>query len=160
MEGRVLHRENPRRPRPRSIVTAGIPSGLRSIIKPTSDKQCPMLKCNTKTHISKVIHHFSTTKLHRVYHARGSNFNFDYTIDWENGRNLFESTYYTPLHLELDEKHFYLELVRTPGGVWYSWVYIIGSQQEAQTYNYTLKFVSKQKVRKGLLNEELLREKL
>ena len=109
--------------------------------------QCPILDCRTKIHISKVIHHLSTTKLHRVNHVKDWEKSFHYEIDWDTNRDQNRMVAWVPEHLELDGEHFYLEFARMPNGTWYSWVYIIGTKKLAENYIYTLRLTGENKVK-------------
>ena len=48
-----------------------------------------------------------------------------------------------PTHLMCNEKHFYFEIVKreiSDSNIWFAWVYMIGSQKEAEDYIYSLTF--------------------
>jgi len=107
--------------------------------------QCPILDCDTKVHISKVIHHLSTTKAHRVNHIQDYELSFKYEMNWDTNRTQNPWNWPTA-HLELDGEHFYLQFVRMPNGVWFSWVYIIGTKKLAQNYIYTLKLTGENEI--------------
>ena len=49
-------------------------------------------------------------------------------------------------HLTLDSRHFFRECCRDANGLWYIWVYLLGTQKEADNYIYTIKITSEDKV--------------
>ena len=49
-------------------------------------------------------------------------------------------------HLMLDGRHFFRECCRNANGLWFIWVYILGSFKEAENYIYSIKITSEDKV--------------
>ncbi len=48
-------------------------------------------------------------------------------------------------HLVLDGRHFFRECCRNANGLWYVWVYLLGTQREAENYVYSIKIHSEDK---------------
>jgi hypothetical protein len=49
-------------------------------------------------------------------------------------------------HLVLDGRHFFRECCRNANGLWFIWVYLLGTVKEADTYVYSIKITSEDKV--------------
>lgn len=58
-------------------------------------------------------------------------------------------------HLTLDGRHFFRECCRNANGLWFIWVYLLGTYKEAENYIYTIKITSEDKVR--FVNGEALK---
>ena len=48
-------------------------------------------------------------------------------------------------HLTMDGRHFFRECCRNADGLWFIWVYLLGTQKEADNYVYTIKITSEDK---------------
>lgn len=50
-------------------------------------------------------------------------------------------------HLTLDEDHFFRQCWRSIEGLWFVWVYYLGSHQDSKRFVYTVKITSEDKVK-------------
>jgi hypothetical protein len=96
---------------------------------------CPFLDCHEKVHINKVMAHIQGKNHnygHRVYnlHNNGTSWNFRPDEKYKTG---------VQPKIDFDNRHFFLELSRTPSGTWHSWVYFSGFKEEAAKYMAVIK---------------------
>ena len=115
---------------------------------------CPIQFCEEQNSLSnltehfKVAHNFDTTrtitqtKIDRTLTILGKDLNETVTdIAWPES------------HLTMNQQNFFSQTRRNPEGQWFCWVFVLGSEDEAKKYLYTISLTSDDKV-----NETCTRE--
>ena len=64
-------------------------------------------------------------------------------------RNLSYTTW-GPTYLRMNGHHFLRVCCRNAYGLWFIWVYVLGTQKEAENYEYTIKITKENKVQRLL----------
>ena len=93
----------------------------------------------------------STYRSHFIVHEE----DFSREIMWISGTRNFgtcicnsDYEFFIPIsvdHLTMDGRHFFRECCRNADGLWFIWVYLLGTQKEADNYVYTIKITSEDK---------------
>ena len=107
---------------------------------------CPRLLCETKISLSELLNHIDEkhnfTKIEEMPLIR--------VTEAKNWTYLTDDTTLLPLlttHIVLENRHFFTEgFWYATTGLLYRWVYFMGTQNEADCYNYTMKFTTGDKV--------------
>ena len=104
--------------------------------------ECPVLTCDQIIPLSRHASHIKDThvqvKFRTISAVPGEpNTNYKGQFSISNELNTHLGYVFNPVSLTFEDKHFYLECVRTPEGIFYVWIYVIGSSKEHAKFTYT-----------------------
>jgi len=105
--------------------------------------RCVDLACHNKVPFIGLLDHM--TKGHECedfVNADGSVYRSHFIV---NEEDFSREIMWISDHLTLDSRHFFRECCRDANGLWYIWVYLLGTQKEADNYIYTIKITSEDK---------------
>ena len=101
--------------------------------------ECTITACIKKVPLSKLLLHLKTAPHMAPNEVNGGLVDSKFTIRAENLQESEKWTSWVSTHLTLNkEKEFYSECVRSPTGVFFLWVYIIGTPNEEEEFTYTI----------------------
>ena len=105
--------------------------------------KCVDLACHEKVPFIKLLDHMSNDHEREDFvNAEGSSYKSHFIVhDEDFAREIM----WISDHLMLDGRHFFRECCRNADGLWFIWVYLLGSSKEAENYQYSIKINSEDK---------------
>ena len=107
---------------------------------------CPIQFCKEQNSLSNLTEHFKVA--HKFDTTRTiTQTKFDRTLRIQEdylGSN--RSFAWPESHLTMNQQHFFLQTIRNSDGEWFCWVFILGPEDEAKKYLYTICLMSEDKV--------------
>ena len=106
--------------------------------------RCVDLACHDKVPFVNLLDHMSNDHEREDFvNAEGSSYKSHFIVhDEDFSREIM----WISDHLMLDGRHFFRECCRNADGLWFIWVYLLGSRKEAENYHYNIKIYSEDKV--------------
>ena len=98
--------------------------------------RCADLMCKTKGPLRSLIKHIGDK--HEKEDFIQVNVSHYASVIKVDDATLSRETMWTPDHIVYEGHHFFREFYRTPRGMWYAWVYMVGSHKACEEYVYTL----------------------
>ena len=117
------------------------------IVCPHRDVICFHTHCSNIVSLAKLLNHMKTTPHHKApIGGQDSSCTRKFTVTSQNFPNSGWISC-NPIHLTLNnQKEFYVQIVRSPSGLFYIWVYIIGTPKEEEDFTYTISLFDINKV--------------
>lgn len=111
--------------------------------------RCVDLACHNKVPFVELLNHMKNDhECEDFVNADGSTYRSHFIVHEED---FTREIMWISDHLTLDGRHFFRECCRKENGLWFIWVYLLGSQKEADNYVYTIKITSEDKVFRKIL---------
>ena len=105
--------------------------------------RCVDLACHDKVPFLRLLDHMTNDHEREDFvNAEGSSYKSHFIVhDEDFAREIM----WISDHLMLDGRHFFRECCRNADGLWFIWVYLLGSSKEADNYLYTIRINSEDK---------------
>jgi hypothetical protein len=105
--------------------------------------RCVDLACNEQVAFASLLEHMSNDHEREDFvNAEGSTYASHFIVHEED---FAREIMWISDHLMLDGRHFFRECCRSANGLWFIWVYLLGTPKEAENYVYSIKITSKDK---------------
>lgn len=104
---------------------------------------CVDLACHQRVPFVKLLDHMANDHEREDFvNADGSHYRSHFIVHEED---FAREIMWISDHLHLDGRHFFRECCRNSNGLWYIWVYLLGTPKEAEQYVYQIKITSEDK---------------
>lgn len=106
--------------------------------------RCVDLACNEKVPFAGLLDHMTNDHEREDFvNAEGSTYRSHFIVGEDD---FSREVMWISDHLMLDGRHFFRECCRQANGLWFIWVYLLGTHKEAENYIYSIKITSEDKV--------------
>jgi len=106
---------------------------------------CMDMRCKAKVPQAKVLEHLEIEHKKEDFIEKSNPVDAYFTVS-DAVFQRSKSATWLPIHINIKDEHFFVQMWRSGGGQWYAWVYMLAAKKKCEEYIYTVKVSGQDKM--------------